>query len=95
VSRDRGYIDRRAKLRGLPHIVECPRPPGIGLWPELNAMDDWARGRCGLDGYATTSREDRSGPGLPQTILRVHFARSEDAQAFATAFGLPYDADLK
>ena len=95
MSRDRGYIDRRAKLRGLPYIVDCPRPPDTGLWRELDQMNGWARGRCGLDGYMTTSREDRSGPGMPRTTLRVHFARSEDAQAFAAAFGLPYDAEPK
>jgi len=70
MSRDRGYIYRRQKLRELPFIVEVPRPPG-GVWCELGDMEAWARARCGAESYATTSREDRSAPGLPRTILRV------------------------
>ena len=31
--RDRGYIDRRNKLRGHPYIVEVPHPEG-GRWRE-------------------------------------------------------------
>lgn len=89
MSRDRGFIDRRRKLRQLPHVVEVPRPQGIGAWRELDDIDAWCRARCGA-AYATTSREDRSGPGLPQTILRVHFAHDQDARAFALAFGLPH-----
>lgn len=87
MSRDRGYIDRRKKLRQLPHVVEVPRPEGVGLWRELTEMESWARAKCGAEGYATTSREDRSGPGLPRMILRVHFAAEQDAHALA--FGLP------
>jgi hypothetical protein len=90
VSRDRGYIDRRKKLRDLPYVLEVPRPERIGLWRELDDINAWCRARCGVDGYATSSREDRSGPGLPRTILLVHFAAEQDARAFALAFGLSY-----
>jgi hypothetical protein len=53
-------------------------------------MNAWCRERCGVNGYATTSREDRTGPGLPRQILHMHFAAEQDAQAFALQFGLPY-----
>jgi hypothetical protein len=89
MSRDRGYIYRRQKLRELPFVVEVPRPQG-GVWHQLNDMQAWAQARCGADGYATTSREDRSGSGLPQTILRVHFGDEETARVFAAGFGVPY-----
>jgi hypothetical protein len=89
MSRDRGFTPRRQKLRGLPYVVEVPRPDGIGLWRELDAMNAWARAMCGADGYAITTREDRSEPGLPRTILRMHFRDEPMARAFAAAFGLP------
>lgn len=86
----RGNIERRGKFAGLPYVVECPRPSGV--WRELDAMHAWVRARCGNDGYMTTSREDRTGPGLPRQILRMHFADEATARAFAAGFGLPYPA---
>jgi hypothetical protein len=49
------------------------------------------------DGYATTGGEDRSGPDLPQTFVcfHFHFPDERDAEAFALAFGLPYDPRQK
>jgi hypothetical protein len=88
MSRDRGYIDRRRKLRGLPFVVEVPRPDG-GAWRTLDDMNAWCLARCGNAGYLTTSRQDRSGPGLPNQIMLVHFADDAVAEAFAREFGLP------
>jgi hypothetical protein len=90
MSRDRGYLPRRDKLRSLPFVVEVPRPRAGGVWRELDAMYIWARRACGSDGYMTTSREDRTGPGLPKMILRVHFGDESKARAFAREFGLSY-----
>jgi hypothetical protein len=91
MARSRGSNDRRRKLAQLPYVVECPIPGG-GLRQRLDQMNAWAKRTCGNDGYATMSREDRSGPGTPQQILRMHFADEATARAFALEFGLPYVA---
>jgi hypothetical protein len=55
----------------------------------LDEMHAWAQRTCGNDGYATSSREDRSSDA-PAQILRVHFADEANARAFAREFGLSY-----
>jgi hypothetical protein len=89
VSRDRGFIPRRQRLRALPYIVEVPRPVGIGVWRALDDIEAWCRARCTNDGYATTSREEQTSWPC-RTFLRVHFRAEEDARAFAARFGVPY-----
>jgi hypothetical protein len=84
----RGSIYQRRKLAERPHVVECPIPGG-GL-REITAMQAWCHDRLGPDGFVTSSRVDRAPDGMPQDVLRVHFAAEQDAQAFALAFGLPH-----
>jgi hypothetical protein len=89
VSRDRGFIPRRQRLRALPYIVEVPRPVGVGVWRALDDINAWCLERCTNEGYATTSREEpASWPW--RTFLRVHFRTEADARAFALHFGVPY-----
>jgi hypothetical protein len=89
MAKARDNIDRERKLKKLPYIVECRRPPG-GVWRDIDELDSWARRTCGNDGYMTTSRELRRGRAMPKYILRVHFADKAKARAFAREFGLAY-----